>query len=155
MHKSKLRSRLAALVAGFAFVVSPLAATAGLMDSALEMAKPLAEQFGVPVDMVSGLLDGGFDLDTVVQALLVDQAADSIGLGEIKDQLTGGSGIGDIASGLGVDPSAYAKDKVDSVISGLTGGASDTAKDAAEGASDAAEGLADQASDALKEFGGK
>lgn len=160
MHASKIRSRFAALAVGVAFVAAPLIASAGLMDSAVQMAKPLAEKFGVPVDMVSGLLDGGFDLQTVTQALLVDQAADSVGLGEIKDQLSGGSSIDQIASGLGVDPSVYAKDKVDGVLSGLTGGASDAASDAAgqagdaaKDASDKAAGEMDKATDALKGLG--
>ena len=139
------RRRAAAFAAGLALVVLPVVASADLMKTAVSMAAPLAEKFGVPADLVSGLLDGGFDLETVVQSLLIDQAAESTGFGEIADQLKGGTGIADIASGLGVDPSAYADAKVDAVLDDLKGQAGDAVKgavdDAAGKASEALGGL--------------
>ena len=142
---NRARRRFAALATGLALVLTPVVGSAGLMETAVDLAAPLAEKFGVPADLVKGLLDGGFDLDTVVQSLLIDQAADSAGFGDIADQLKGGTDIADIASGLGVDSSVFSDDKVDSVIDGLKGDAADAAEgamdDAADKAGEALEGL--------------
>ena len=75
----KRRSALLALlfIALLGTVGLPRPSQAGLGDSALALAGPLAEQFGVPASAVTGLLESGISLDSVTQLLLVSKGSGS------------------------------------------------------------------------------
>ena len=78
---------LALLLATTAFLRP---AEAGVSETVMALAGPLAEQFGVPKAAVSTLLDGGVSLDSVTQLLLVSQSSGK-GLDEVS-QLYNASG---------------------------------------------------------------
>ena len=58
-----------------ALTVGVRPAQAGVSESLLALAGPLAEQFGVPAAAVTGLLDGGVSLESITQLLLVSQSS--------------------------------------------------------------------------------
>lgn len=90
-------------------------AAAGL-DAAMALAAPLAEQFGVPAEAVTGLLEGGVGLESVTQLLLVSQSSDK-SLDDVSQLYkASGSDIGKTAEQLEVPESAYSDDIVTSTI---------------------------------------
>jgi hypothetical protein len=118
----------------------PRISQAGLADSAMALAGPLAEQFGVPASAVTGLLESGISLDSVTQLLLVSKSSGS-GLDSVsKLYRESGNDIGDTAKKLDVDAADYSQERVTAAI--------DEAKSTAQ--TDATEKAATGASDALK-----
>ncbi len=157
-------SALVAIVLVGAFLWPAGRAQAGALDllggGATKLVAPLAKKFGVPADAVTKLMGSGLSLDGVVQTLLVNQAS-----GAGLDKVTGILGsnhndVGATATALGVDPSAYAQDKVSAVESEVTGAAAtgqqavgsvtSAPQNALDQATGTAQGAADQASGAAQ-----
>ena len=89
---------------------------AGLADSAVALAGPLAEQFGVPVSAVTGLLESGVSLDSVTQLLLVSKSSGS-GLDDVsKLYRESGNNIEETAKKLDVDVADYSQERVTASI---------------------------------------
>ena len=114
------------------------AAQAGVADTALALAGPLAQQFGVPVGAVTGLLESGVSLDSVTQLLLISQGSGS-DLGAVTDLYTGsGNSVTKTAESLGVAADVYSQDKVSAAIDQATQDAQAAAtQKAVDGAGDA------------------
>jgi hypothetical protein len=119
-------------------------AEAGVSQSVLALAAPLAQQFGVPASAVTSLLESGISLESVTQLLLVSQSAGSELDSTTKLYREQGNDIAKTAEKLGVDPAAYSKQKVASVIdeakASATADASKAASDEANKALDSALG---------------
>ena len=117
MIRSLLRT--ASLVAvAFVFVTSLAArpAEAGVSETVLALAGPLAEQFGVPASAVTTLLEGGVSLESVTQLLLVSQSAET-GLDEVTSAYRKYEGdITKTANDYKVAASAYSMENVNSAI---------------------------------------
>lgn len=94
----------------------PRAADAGLTQAAIQLAAPLAEQFGVPSSAVTALLDKGLSLDSVTQLLLVSQSSKQKldDVTRLYDQA--GQDITKTADQLKVAASDYSPDKVSAAI---------------------------------------
>ena len=105
----------------------------------MALVAPLAEQFGVPADLVTGLLESGISLDSVTQLLLVSKESEK-GLDDVTDLYhESGDKIDETAAKLEVAKSEYSAEKVTAAI--------DEAKDKAQ--TDAAKEAGDAASDAV------
>jgi hypothetical protein len=105
----------------------------------LALAGPLAEQFGVPADIVTGLLENGISLDSVTQLLLVSQSSQT-GLNDVANLYReSGNEIEKTAAKLDVAASEYSAEKVTAAI--------DEAK--AKAQADASEKAGETASDAV------
>jgi hypothetical protein len=105
----------------------------------MALVPPLAEQFGVPADLVTGLLESGISLDSVTQLLLVSKESEK-GLDDVTDIYhESGNKIDETAAKLEVAKSEYSADKVTAAI--------DEAK--AKAQADAADKAGDAASDAV------
>jgi hypothetical protein len=95
------------LVAVLALVGVVRPALAGVSETVMALAGPLAEQFGVPKAAVSTLLDGGLSLDSVTKLLLVSQSSDK-GLDDVTKLFNAsGKDIDKTAGELDVKPDAY------------------------------------------------
>jgi hypothetical protein len=82
----------------------------------MALAAPLAEQFGVPAEAVTSLLENGVGLESATQLLLVSQSSDK-SLGDVSQLYkASGSDIGKTAEQLEVPESAYSDDIVTSTI---------------------------------------
>ena len=82
----------------------------------MALVPPLAEQFGVPADLVTGLLDSGISLDSVTQLLLVSKESEK-GLDDVTDLYReSGNKIDETAAKLEVDKSEYSAEKVTAAI---------------------------------------
>ena len=111
-------------IASLSFLIVLLVATAGLprpadagvSESILAVAAPLAEQFGVPASAVTGLLESGISLDSVTQLLLVSQSSKSKLDSTAKLYREQGNDIAKTAEKLGVDPADYSNAKVTAAI---------------------------------------
>ena len=117
--RSTLRSSFVLIVSGLLLLGTvALPANAGVSETALELADPLAGQFGVSADAVTALLKGGVSLESVTELLLVSQSSGK----DLNDvtQLYRESGdhIGKTAEQLNVAESAYSTDAVNSAIDG-------------------------------------
>lgn len=115
--------------------LGPRDARAGESPGMLALAAPLAEQFGVPAGLVTGLLESGVSLDSVTQLLLVSKSS-----GQGLDNVTkvyneSGKEIDKTATKLDVAPSEYSAEKVtasiDEAKAKVQADASKTASDAA------------------------
>jgi hypothetical protein len=99
-----------------AAAAAPRTAGAGVSESVLALAAPLAGQFGVPVSAVTSLLQSGISLESATQLLLVTQSSQAK-LDEVTELYRGyGNDITKTAEKLDVDPSAYSKEKVTATI---------------------------------------
>ena len=128
-----------AFIALTATVGLPRPSQAGLAESAMALAGPLAEQFGVPSSAVTALLEGGISLDSVTQLLLVSQSSGS-GLDAVsKLYRESGNDIDAAASELDVDAADYSEARVTAAL--------DEAKKQAQ--ADATNEAAKKAGDAL------
>lgn len=104
------------LLAAALFIGAAGPAAAGLDQAAMALAGPLAEQFGVPADAVSSLLEGGVGLESVTQLLLVSQSSDK-SLDDVSQLYQeSDSDIGKTAEQLEVPESAYSEDVVTASI---------------------------------------
>jgi hypothetical protein len=111
---------------------------AGLADSAIALAGPLAEQFGVPASLVTGLLESGVSLDSVTQLLLVSKSSGSDLDAVSKLYRETGNDIDDTAKKLDVDAADYSQQRVTAAISDAKSQAqADATEKATKGASDA------------------
>ena len=108
----------------------------------LALAGPLAEQFGVPAEIVTGLLENGISLDSVTQLLLVSQSSKK-GLDEVATLYTEtGNEIEKTAAKLDVAASEYSAEKVTAAIDEAKAKAqADASKKAGETASDAVDSV--------------
>jgi len=113
----------------------PRPSQAGLADTAIALAGPLAEQFGVPASAVTGLLESGISLDSVTQLLFVSKSS-----GSDLDTVSGlfrESG-NDTAEKLDVDAADYSEERVTAAIDEAKSKAQADATDkATKGVSDA------------------
>jgi hypothetical protein len=116
----------------------PRPSQAGLADTAIALAGPLAEQFGVPASAVTGLLESGISLDSVTQLLFVSKSS-----GTDLDAVSGlfresGNDIDDTAEKLDVDAADYSEERVTAAIDEAKSKAQADATDkATKGVSDA------------------
>jgi hypothetical protein len=116
----------------------PRPSQAGLADTTIALAGPLAEQFGVPASAVTGLLESGVSLDSVTQLLLVSKSSgsDLDAVSELYRE--SGNDIDDTAEKLDVDAADYSQDRVTAAIDEAKSKAqADATEKATEGASDA------------------
>ena len=116
----------------------------------MALVPPLAEQFGVPADLVTGLLESGVSLDSVTQLLLVSKESET-GLDDVTDLYNeSGNNIDETAAKLDVAKSEYSAEKVTAAIDeAKTKAQADVAKQASDATSDAAEKAGNAASDAV------
>jgi len=97
-------------------VAIPRDAEAGASATLIAMAKPLAEQFGVPGSAVEALLNNGISLESATQLLLVSQSSKQT-LGDVTKLYEDSSrNITETAQQLKVDASAYSPEKVQAAI---------------------------------------
>jgi hypothetical protein len=136
-HRSVFLSIL--LVVSLGTVALPRLAHAGLSDSAIALAGPLADQFGLPGSAVTNLLESGISLDSVTQLLLVSQSSGSSLDSVTKLFRDSGNDIADTAKKLEVDSADYSQEKVTAAL--------DEAKSKAQ--ADASEKAAESAGDAV------
>jgi len=116
----------------------PRPSQAGIADSAMALAGPLAEQFGVPASAVTGLLESGISLDSVTQLLLVSKSSGSNLDAVSKLYGESGNDIDDTARKLDVDAADYSQDRVTAAIDEAKSQAqADATEKAAKGAGDA------------------
>ncbi len=114
------------------------AATSTLKTTGINLAGSLAEYFGVPASAVTSLFDSGLSLESVVQALLISQSAKT-SVSKVSNLLkTKKNDVTAVADSLGVNASAYASDKVNDVISKVSGSAGEV-----KGTVDAVQGTVD------------
>ncbi len=116
----------------------PRPSQAGLADSAIALAGPLAEQFGVPASAVTGLLESGFSLDSVTQLLFVSKSSGS-DLDAVSELYRESSNdIDAAAEKLDVDAADYSQEQVTAAIDEAKSQAqADATEKAAKGAGDA------------------
>jgi hypothetical protein len=114
-------------------------AQAGVSETTLALAGPLAESFGVPAKAVTGLLEDGISLESVTQLLLVSQSASKPLDDVTKLYREVGGDVTRTAEELEVAASAYSSENVTAAI--------DAAKQKAQ--ADAAKAVTDQADKAL------
>jgi len=108
------------------------------------LAGGLAEHFGVPAAAVTSLFESGLSLQSVVKALLISQSA-KVSVDKVSSLLQAkNNDVSAVASELGVSASAYAQDKVEAVVSKVSGRAGQ-ALDSAGQVKGAAEQLLDTA----------
>jgi putative salt-induced outer membrane protein YdiY len=94
----------------------PRPSQAELADSAMTLGGPLAEQFGVPADAVTGLLESGISLDVATQLLLVSESS-GVDLDAVSELYReSGNDIEDTAAKLNVDPADYSEERVAAAI---------------------------------------
>ena len=138
IHRTRSAWLVISLLVLFGTFSVPRSAQAGVADAALALAGPLAEQFGVPVSAVTGLLESGVSLDSVTQLLLITQSSDSK-LGAVTDLYRGsGDSIAKTAESLNVAPAAYSQDRVTAALDEAKQGAQAAAtENAVDGASSA------------------
>ena len=106
----------------------------------MDLAAPLAANFGVPVAAVTALFQGGLTTEGVVQALLISQTSKT-SVGKVGSHLEStGNDINATAKALNVAPPAYSEDKVAAVLSDARAGGAQPAP-AEEGAKRALGGL--------------
>ena len=117
----------------------PRPSQAGLADTAIALAGPLAEQFGVPASAVTGLLESGVSLDSVTELLLVSKSSGSDLDAVSRLYRESGNDIDDTAEKLDVDAADYSQAQVTAAI--------DEAKSQAQ--ADVTEKAAGSVSDAL------
>jgi len=104
------------LLAAALFIGAASPAAAGVDQAAMALAGPLAEQFGVPADAVTKLLEQGVGLESVTQLLLVSQSSDK-SLDDVSNLYKASdSDIGKTAEQLEVPESAYSEDVVTASI---------------------------------------
>lgn len=117
-----------------------------LKTTGIHLAGSLAEHFGVPAPAVTSLFESGLSLQGVVQALLISQSA-KVPVDTVSSLLQAKkNNVAAVATELGVSASAYAQDKVEAVISKVSGTAGQ-ALDAAgqvKGTADQLKGTAGQ-----------
>lgn len=108
----------------------------------LALAGPLAEQFGVPADIVTGLLENGISVESVTQLLLVSQSSEK-GLDDVANLYRqSGSEIEKTAAKLDVAASEYSAEKVTAAIDEAKAKAqADASEKAGEAASDAVDSV--------------
>lgn len=118
----------------------PRPSQAGIADTAIALAGPLAEQFGVPASAVTGLLKSGISLDSVTQLLFVSKSAGS-NLDAVSNLYREtGNDIDDTAEKLDVDAADYSQERVTAAIDEAKSKAqADATEKATKGASDALE----------------
>ncbi len=136
------RSALLALlfIALLGTVGLPRPSQAGLGDSALALAGPLAEQFGVPASAVTGLLESGVSLDSITQLLFVSKSSGADLDAVSKLYRESGNDITDTAEKLDVDAADYSQAHVTAAIDEAKSKAqADATENATKGASDAPE----------------
>lgn len=139
IHPHRIATALFLSAALLITTVGARDAHAGESTGMMALVAPLAEQFGVPAGLVSGLLESGVSLDSVTQLLLVSQESNK-GLDEVTDLYhESGDKINETAAKLKVDQSEYSAEKVTAVIG--------EAKDKAQ--TDATKAAGDAASDAV------
>ena len=109
----------------------PRAAQAGVSDTVLALAGPLAEQFGVSPGLVTGLLEGGVSLESATQLLLVGQSASTKLEDVTKLYREQGDSVLKAAEELGVDAADYSQAKVSAAIDQATATAQAAATDKA------------------------
>ena len=80
------------------------------------LAGPLAEQFGVPANLVTGLLENGVSLESVTQLLLVSESSDKSLDDVTKVYDESGKKIDDTAAKLDVAATEYSPKKVSAAI---------------------------------------
>ena len=111
---------------------------AGIADTVVALAGPLAEQFGVPASAVTGLLESGVSLDSVTQLLFVSKSSGSDLDAVSKLYRESGNDIDDTATKLDVDAADYSQERVTAAIDEAKSQAQADATDkATEGVSDA------------------
>jgi hypothetical protein len=116
----------------------PRPSQAGLADTAIALAGPLAEQFGVPASAVTGLLESGISLDSVTQLLFVSKSSGSDLDTVSKLFRESGNDIDDTAEKLDVDAADYSEKRVTAAIDEAKNKAQADATDqATKGVSDA------------------
>jgi hypothetical protein len=135
------RSALLALlfIALLGTIGRPRPSQAGVADTAIALAGPLAEQFGVPASAVTGLLESGISLDSVTQLLFVSKSSGSDLDTVSKLFRESGNDIDDTAEKLDVNAEDYSEKRVTAAI--------DEAKSTAQ--ADATDKATKRASDAL------
>ena len=113
-------------------------AQAGLSESMIALAGPLAEQFGVPAEVVTGLLENGLSLDSVTQLLFVSKDSGS-GLDTVSELYgEAGNDIDATAKKLEVAKAEYSPERVKAAISEATSTAQAAATETAtQGVNDA------------------
>ena len=117
----------------------PRSAHSSIGETAMALAAPLAQQFGVPVSAVTGLLESGVSLDSVTQLLLIDKSSTS-SLDDVTSLYRDSDkDIAKTAEKLDVDAEDYSQERVTAAI--------DEAKRTAQ--ADATEEATGAASDAL------
>ncbi len=94
----------------------PRPSQAGLADTAIALAGPLAEQFGVPASAVTGLLESGVSLDSVTQLLLVSKSSGSDLDAVSRLYRESGNDVDDTAEKLDVDAADYSEERVTAAI---------------------------------------
>ena len=94
----------------------PRPSQAGLADTAMALAGPLAEQFGVPASAVTGLLESGVSLDSVTQLLFVSKSSGSELDAVSKLYQDSGNDIDATAKKLDVDAADYSEERVTAAI---------------------------------------
>ena len=116
----------------------PRTSHAGIADSMMPLAAPLAEQFGVPASVVTALLEGGVSLDSVTQLLLVSKSSGSDLDSVTKLFRESGDDIDDTAKKLDVDAEDYSQERVTAAINeAKTEAQADATEAATKGVTDA------------------
>jgi hypothetical protein len=98
----------------------PRPSHAELADAEMALAGPLAEQFEVPADAVTGLLESGISLESVTQLLIVSKSSgsDLDAVSELYRE--SGNDIDETAEKLDVDPADYSEEQVAAAIDEAT-----------------------------------
>jgi hypothetical protein len=136
IHRSALLALLFIALMGTTGLPRP--SQAGLADTALALAGPLAEQFGVPASAVTGLLESGISLDSVTQLLFVSKSSGSDLDAVSKLFRESGNDIDDTAEKLDVDAGDYSEKRVTAAIDEAKSTAqADATDEAAKGVGDA------------------
>jgi len=114
--RSQARTCTSLLLAAGLFIAAAGPAAAAVDQAAVALAGPLAEQFGVPAEAVTKLLEQGVGLESVTQLLLVSQSSDKSLDDVSKLYQESDSDIGKTAEQLEVPESAYSQDVVTASI---------------------------------------
>ena len=120
-------------------------ARAGVSESVLALAAPLAERFGVSAESVTGLLESGVSLESVTQLRFVSESSGTDLDSATKLYRESGEEISKTADELDVAAAEYSPDKVKGAIDDAGTKAQADAKAKAETAVNDAAGKANSA----------
>jgi hypothetical protein len=145
---AKLRHLATILTLSLILVAAALSssnARAGVSESVLALAVPLAEGFGVSAESVTGLLESGVSLESVTQLLFVSESSGTDLDSATKLYRESGEDISKTADKLDVAAAEYSPEKVKGAIDDAGAKAQADARAKAETAVNDAAGKANSA----------